>query len=426
MDPHQRPRARRFRSIMTHSLLPVCSLMTLVECALGQDGGPESTARSAVAPPVPPTDARAVDGPNDKGDQVLISWTASADDAEGAANRVTKYIITRGSSAGGPFDTDVGEASAGSTQLTDRNCTPGAVYYYEITAMAGGVESVPVVVGPVTPQIQYFNTDKDWFLGIFTVMSAAIIGFIYAAQSGVKLTIRRIPALESVDEAVGRATEMGRNCIFIAGIQDMDDIGTIAGISILSRVAKTAAEYGAEVDVPTSRSLVMAAARETVQGAYLAAGRPDAFNPDRIYYVSDEQFAFVAHVSGKMVRERPAACFYFGSFFAESLIFAEMGNLIGAIQIAGTREPAQLPFFVAACDYTLIGEEFFAASAYLSGEPHQLGSLKGQDMAKLFLAACVLAGVALATFASLSPGVGGAERAVNYMSNVIFSTGGGE
>ena len=42
--------------------------------------------------------------------------------------------------------------------------------------------------------------------------------------------------------------------------------------------------------------------------------------------------------------------------------------------------PAQLPFFVAACDYTLIGEELFAASAYLSREPKLLGSLKGQDI----------------------------------------------
>ena len=56
-----------------------------------------------------------------------------------------------------------------------------------------------------------------------------------------------------------------------------------------------------------------------------------------------------------------------GAFYAESLILAETGNSVGAIQIAGTAMPTQLPFFVAACDFTLIGEEFFAASAYLVG-----------------------------------------------------------
>jgi hypothetical protein len=100
-----------------------------------------------------------------------------------------------------------------------------------------------------------------------------------------------------------------------------------------------------------------------------------------------------------MVREKPAACFYMGCFFAESLLFAETANTVGAIQIAGTAEPAQLPFFVAACDYTLIGEEFYAASAYLSGDPDQLGSLKGQDFGKVLVACLLIVGSLLATAA---------------------------
>jgi len=146
----------------------------------------------------------------------------------------------------------------------------------------------------------------------------------------------------------------------------------------------------------------MTAARETVQAAFLTAGRPDAYNQDLIYYVTDEQFGFVAYLVGIIVREKPAACFYMGSFFAESLMLAETGNGIGAIQIAGTAQPAQLPFFVAACDYTLIGEEFFAASAYLSGAPEQLGSLKGQDVGKIIVALLLLVGCTLATIASVT------------------------
>ena len=49
-------------------------------------------------------------------------------------------------------------------------------------------------------------------------------------------------------------------------------------------------------------------------------------------------------------------------------------------------------------DYTLIGEEFFAASAYLSGEKHQLGSLKGQDVGKVIGALLLIAGCLLTTF----------------------------
>lgn len=234
------------------------------------------------------------------------------------------------------------------------------------------------------------------------VFCGLVAYFVNAARSGKKLWVRQIAGLSAIDEAVGRATEMGRPVLFVTGIQDINEIQTLAGLTILSRVAKTAAEYGAQIEVPTCRSLVMAAARETVEASYLAAGRPDSYQPDRIHYLTDEQFAFVAGVTGYMVREEPAACIYMGGFYAESLILAETGNHIGAIQVAGTAMPSQLPFFVASCDYTLIGEEFFAASAYLSGDPLQIGSLKGQDWGKFVSVLVLVVGVFFATVASIT------------------------
>jgi len=195
----------------------------------------------------------------------------------------------------------------------------------------------------------------------------------------------------------------------------------VAGITVLSRVARTAAEYDAEIEVPCTRSLVMTSAREAVHAAYLSAGRSDSYNPDRIYYVSDEQFAFVAYAGGLMVRRKPAACFYFGCFFAESLILAENGNSVGAIQVAGTAETSQLPFFVASCDYTLLGEEFFAASAYLSGEPDQLGTLLAQDIVKGIAWVMAVALAVTATAAALTH----SESLAGLVDAVRAAMGGG-
>jgi len=58
--------------------------------------------------------------------------------------------------------------------------------------------------------------------------------------------------------------------------------------------------------------------------------------------------------------------------------------------------PTQIPFFFVACDYTLIGEELFAAQAYLSKDLRLIGSLKGQDVGKMLsmIAICLIAVVA--------------------------------
>jgi hypothetical protein len=257
--------------------------------------------------------------------------------------------------------------------------------------------------GAVDAGKDWIRTDRLNLLLVILIVVAAVVAAIAAARSGRPVKIRRLAALDAVDEAIGRATEMGRSVLFVPGIQDMTDIQTVAGVTILGRVAKTAAEYDARLEVPTCRSIVMSASRDAVQAAHFEAGRPETYNEGNIYYLTDEQFGYVAAVTGSMVRDKPAACFYMGAFYAESLLFAENGNSIGAIQIAGTAEPSQLPFFVAACDYTLIGEEFFAASAYLSGERDQLGSIQGQDLGKLFAAAAIVVGCALCTLGIVSP-----------------------
>lgn len=253
-----------------------------------------------------------------------------------------------------------------------------------------------------TAESGWFNTDRTQALVLGVILTGAILLYVVLATSGRPLFIRKIAGLETVEEAVGRATEMGKPILYVPGLNDMDDVQTIASMNLLGHLATIIAGYDSRLHVPVRKSLVMSAARETVQQSYLSAGRPDAYQEDAIHYVSDAQFAYAAAVDGIIVRERPAACFYLGGFYAESLILAETGNSIGAIQIAGTARPPQLPFFVAACDYTLIGEELFAASAYLSKEPRMLGSLKGQDAGKGIAILFIIAGSLLTTAESVT------------------------
>jgi hypothetical protein len=266
----------------------------------------------------------------------------------------------------------------------------------------------------------FFYTQR-WNLAlVLLIVGGAILFYTFRARGGITYSIRRIPGIAAIEEAVGRATEMGKPVLYIAGIQDLDNVQTVAGLTILSSVAGKIAQYDAQLEMPTSRSLVMTTARETAKQAYLAAGRPDAYREESIYYVTDEQFGFVAYVDGYMVRNKPATCIYMGAFFAESLILAETGHSVEAIQIAGTAMPTQLPFFVAACDYTLIGEELFAASAYLSQDPMLLGSLRGQDFGKAFAMLFILLGSLLATVNAVS---GGALTGATEWLVRVFSVG---
>lgn len=256
---------------------------------------------------------------------------------------------------------------------------------------------------PLTPPALAQDAPPTWFepgrtgapLVVLLAFSALVLYFIRASRRGRSLYIRRIAGIQAIEEAVGRATELGRKVLYLTGAYSIDDNQTIASLAVLRHVAGLTARYAVEIDVPSRDPLAFSAARETVQEAYLQAGRPDLFRSDMVHYVTYDQFAYTAAVTGIMVREKPAANFLIGAFQAESLLLAETGQTTGAIQIAGTAEVTQLPFFAVVCDYTLMGEELYAAGAYLSGDPAMLGSIKGQDFTKAALILVIVAGILL-------------------------------
>jgi len=295
-------------------------------------------------------------------------------------------------------DQEAGEARAEEVNAGD------CVLRLAIEAGAGPDKATAYVLRDGQPATWTARASADLFkryklnnLLFALVFSGIVLTFIQRARRNPNLFIRKIAGLEAIEEAIGRATEMGRSVYFVHGLHDMDSLSTIAAVNVLAKVARRAADYDTRVRVMNNRPIVTAVSQEVVQQAYTEAGRPDAYNADDVSLVATDQFSYVAAVSGMMVREKPAAIFFLGYFYAESLLLAETGASTGAIQVAGTDAFTQLPFFVTTCDYTLIGEELYAASAYLSREPRMLGSLRGQDVGKAFLMVVLIAGTAVLT-----------------------------
>ena len=346
-----------------------------------------------LAPPPPATAVAAQDVPNDGGHAIDVTWTA---EAPAAGEERTAWLLERAPQPDGPW-TRVDSTAAATMKKTD-TARPGETWYYRVIALGPGGTSAPVATATAaTARAQFFNTSRKSVFVAIVLFLAAMLYFIAQAQSGQQLFVRRIPGIDAIEEAIGRATEMGRAVLYVPGINDIDDIQTMASLNILESVAKMTARYETPIVVPTNYPVVMTLAQEMVKNGYVAAGRPDGYDPNSVRYVTTEQFAYVAALTGIMLRDKPAANIYLGSFYAESLLLAETGFETKAIQIAGTAQVAQLPFFVVACDYTLIGEELYAAGAYLSREPRLLGSLKASDLVKVVLIALIVVGSVLET-----------------------------
>jgi hypothetical protein len=351
---------------------------------------------------------RVIDTPDDWGTGLTVSW-------DEPSQPVTAYEIRRLA-----LDTSVrpgrlvapdtistsefledlgweaaGEAEPGDTLFVDSGLERGTYYSYALLARSADTTIIYGPTEPVSPARQLLRYERTNILVAVLIFIAAVVMLVERARRGAKLFIRRIAGLEAVEEAVGRATEMGRPILYIPGLDPMDEVATVAAVDILGQVAKKAGEYETKLMVPNRDPIVMAVAQQVVRESYSSVGKPHLYSEENVFYVTYSQFGFAAAVAGMMMRERPATNFFIGHFYAESLVLAETGNATGAIQIAGTDSDAQLPFFISACDYTLIGEELYAGSVYLSRQPLLLGALKAQDYAKAVIIAAIGLGIAL-------------------------------
>ena len=210
---------------------------------------------------------------------------------------------------------------------------------------------------------------------------------MYYMSGGRKPYIRRVAGLDAIEDAVGRSTEMGKPVVASYGWAfGSFDYWTVAGLRILSHVAKLCASTNTRMIVPTGGStgsfIVRPVAVEIVKNAWAAEGRPEGFNENDMPFLSGSQFAMGSGYAGILLTERPGSMILAGSSAADAMMIAETSNQVGAITITSPTYIGNVAALACASDYVMIGEEAIAAGSYLSQDPAQLASIRTQDIYK--------------------------------------------
>lgn len=237
------------------------------------------------------------------------------------------------------------------------------------------------------------------------ILAVVVFGLYYAmmylGKHGRVVNVRALPAMNAIPEAIGRAAEMGKPVFYTTGTAGLQLANaaqgpqTLASVSLMEYAASLSAKNGVRLDLFTPIPDALPLMEETIMNAYHLQGSTVDFNPDQIHFVP-EYDPYVAACLGYLQRERPASTMLIGGFSSEAVILGEAGNAIGAMQIGATANTGQIPFMVATCDYVLISEELYAASATVSKNLDVLGSLQGEDYVKIGIVALIIIGFLLA------------------------------
>ncbi|MFX0205221.1 MAG: DUF6754 domain-containing protein [Candidatus Hodarchaeota archaeon] len=211
--------------------------------------------------------------------------------------------------------------------------------------------------------------------------------------------IRRIPALDAIEEGIGRATEMGKAVLWSPGqagsITGANSGDILASISIMGYIVDKCMEKGTRFVGVIQAAEDYAYVSELLLEKYKAAGKSEMFNQSDLVYAPGNAYHIGA--VNAIYEKDVATTFWMGVHWASAVMVSEAGAIAGCFQSAWTSDPANTSYFVMNCDYTFISEEGYSAAAYLTREPLMLGSLAGQDIAKFIVIGIILIGSLLMT-----------------------------
>lgn len=236
-------------------------------------------------------------------------------------------------------------------------------------------------------------------LAIFTTITVLQIWLVEYAKTN-ELELKTMPAYEAIREAIGRAAEQDRPVMCHCGQRDLDNpfvAATLAGLEILSYVAKLCAQNGVKLIVPSMLQSAFPLQVQIVRDAYAEAGVPEEFDESNMRFLSPHHQAYAAGVIAIMERENVSSNIMVGQWSGITLVIAETSARLGCFGIGGTDQTSNMAFFIPTMDYAIIGEEMYSLGTYIEKSEKDLGTIFAKDIVKILMIALAGLGTLLGT-----------------------------
>ena len=224
---------------------------------------------------------------------------------------------------------------------------------------------------------------------------------IRRASEGKVPHVRNIPAFAAIEEAIGRASEMGKPVHLTTGhsgggLYSKHASDHLAGLSMLNFVAQKCVEMDTDLVATVAFSEMIPVAEDIIRYGAISAGKPEFYRDDMVRFASDNWLGYDMYAM-RMAAESSANIMIGAMDTTTSSIVGPGGAISGAINIGGTRSASAIAQLIPFCDYVLLGEETPAAGAIVSGDMDSLASTVSTDYTKVLAVLLILLGIVMAS-----------------------------
>jgi hypothetical protein len=234
---------------------------------------------------------------------------------------------------------------------------------------------------------------------ILVFFATLLILFVFLERRW-PVRLRRMRSIEELGKALERSVEAGERVHLSLGTGSLigaESAPGLAGLAILGRVALATTMSDKPVVVTTGDGALGILAQDSLRSAYQRAGEPRRYEATEGRVLGLTPFSYAAGLPPVLATEDVSVHVLLGSFGAEGALAAHFGKRQQAFVFGGTDDVPSQALLYATTDHPLIGEEVFAAGAYLNTGPLHRSSLRAQDMLRTVIILAIVVGTLLLT-----------------------------
>lgn len=232
-----------------------------------------------------------------------------------------------------------------------------------------------------------------------------ILFYIFSDRTRAKINLRGIQAFRHFRREVDLAVEAGKRLHISLGrgnINDLQGGSAFIGLTILDRCARAASNSDRPPVTTSGDGVITILSQDTLQSTYRSLATVQRYDPTNARLTGLTPMAYAAGAMPTIHDEQVSANIFAGHFGTEIALLTEAGDRSRSLTVAGSDSiPAQAVLFATA-DEALLGEELYAAGAYLGAGTAHTASLRMQDIIRWVLVVAIVIGAILKLLGILS------------------------
>jgi hypothetical protein len=230
------------------------------------------------------------------------------------------------------------------------------------------------------------------------VFAGIIIFFAQRTRRDTPVNLRDIPAFTRLRRGLGLAVEAGQRLhisLGHGGVFGVPGGSTLLGLGLLQRIARTASVSDYPPVATNGEALQNILAQETTQTAFDAVGAEGQYDSANTQLTGLTPFSYAAGALPVIYDQNVSVNVFTGSFGSEVGLMADAAERTNSTSLGGSENLTAQAVLYASTQDPLIGEELYAAGAYVQGGPMHLGSVRAQDILRWVVIGIILAGALL-------------------------------